>query len=61
MECQNCFRRASVHVTEISNGFSFELHFCPTHAREYIATDSPLPRLHDRLQLTALGPSDAES
>lgn len=52
MECQNCFRRATVHITEVASGGAFEVHFCEEHAAEYVATtpgarDSLLESLPD--------------
>jgi protein-arginine kinase activator protein McsA len=38
MDCQNCFRRATVHITEVVPSGAFEVHFCEEHANEYVAS-----------------------
>ncbi len=44
MKCQKCQKKATYHITEISNGESVEIHLCEFHAQEYLmsaSTDSP--------------------
>lgn len=43
VECQNCFRRATVHITEVIPGGSFEVHFCEEHGAEYVAATLESP------------------
>ena len=37
MQCQECEKTATFHITELAGGKPQELHLCEDHAREYLA------------------------
>jgi protein arginine kinase activator len=39
MQCQNCEKTATFHITELAAGKPQELHLCEEHAREYLQTN----------------------
>ena len=38
MQCQQCEKTATFHITELAAGKPQELHLCEDHAREYLQT-----------------------
>ena len=39
MQCQNCEKTATFHITELAAGKPQELHLCEEHARDYLQTN----------------------